>query len=92
MKIRTESEMEEAIAKHQLLGLFVGVIVVMIVVALTITSPSKKEDRSINRTCYDVCKTIASKDWESNSAFLPRSKFLIKLRDCMEECRLENVE
>ena len=92
MKMRTEAEMEEAIAKHQLMGLLVGVIVVMIIVALTLVHPSKKQDRSINKACYEVCKVIANKDWKSDTAFLPRSKLLIKLRDCMGECRLENVE
>jgi hypothetical protein len=55
MKIRTESEMEEAIAKHQMLGLCVGIAVVMIVVWLTLPGNVEQE---ANKTCLISCTEL----------------------------------
>lgn len=68
--------------------LSVGIIIAMIIVWLTINVPINKQDRAINKQCYKVCKSMIE-DWETRSSLMPRARYLIKLRDCMQECRLE---
>ena len=57
MKMRTEAEIEEAIAMHQMLGLCIGIVVVMIVSWLTLPSD---EQQIANRTCFQQCKEVIS--------------------------------
>ena len=58
MKMRTEAEIEEAIAMHQMLGLCIGIVVVMIVAWLTLPSD---EEQIVNRACFQQCKEVISK-------------------------------
>tara|TARA_R110002072_G_scaffold108045_1_gene234742 strand:+ start:198 stop:467 length:270 start_codon:yes stop_codon:yes gene_type:complete len=55
MKMRTEAELEEAIAMHQMLGLCIGIVVVMIVAWLTLPSD---EEQIVNRACFQQCKEV----------------------------------
>jgi hypothetical protein len=57
MKMRTEAEIEEAIAMHQMLGLCIGIVVVMIVAWLTLPSD---EQQKVNRACFQQCREVIS--------------------------------
>ena len=64
MKMRTEAELEEAIAMHQMLGLCIGIVVVMIIAWFTLPSD---EEQIFNRVCFQQCKeVIASSHGEFN--------------------------
>tara|TARA_R110000796_G_scaffold240630_2_gene361791 strand:- start:1199 stop:1486 length:288 start_codon:yes stop_codon:yes gene_type:complete len=55
--MRSEEEMEELIAKNQLLGLCISALLVMVLVWATLPS---EDNQLINRVCAQQCKEIIS--------------------------------
>jgi hypothetical protein len=88
MKMRTEAEIEEAIAMHQMLGLCIGIVVVMIVAWLTLPSD---EEQIVNRACFQQCKeVIASGHGEFNISSGPY--YFEEMGKCHRACTLEKNE
>ncbi len=88
MKMRTEAEIEEAIAMHQMLGLCIGIVVVMIVAWLTLPSD---EEQIVNRACFQQCKeVIKSSHGESNISSGPQ--YFKEMGKCHVVCTREKNE
>ncbi len=88
MKMRTEAEIEEAIAMHQILGLCIGMVVVMIVAWLTLPSD---EEQMVNRACFQKCKeVIKSSHGEFNIGSAP--SYYEMMGDCHVACTREKNE
>ena len=72
--------------------LIVGMVVAMVIVWLTLNSPSE-EERNFSRICYTACKEIINEQFSDAEASIGlRTKLLIELRECMQECRKEKNE
>ncbi len=88
MKMRTEAEIEEAIAMHQMLGLCIGIVVVMIVAWITLPSD---EQQKVNRTCFQQCKeVIKSSHGEFNISSGPQ--YFEEMGKCHVACAREKNE
>ena len=88
MKMRTEAELEEAIAMHQMLGLCIGIVVVMIVAWLTLPSD---EEQIVNRACFQQCKeVIKSSHGEFNLSSGPY--YFEEMGKCHAACTREKNE
>lgn len=72
--------------------LVIGSIIVMILVWLTLNVPPK-ERRAYTSECYDICKAKVSEEHNFKSGkFLARTKFIVEMGECMDECREANYE
>ena len=88
MKIRTEAEIEEAILRHQLLGLCIGIVVVMIVAWLTL--PSDEQRRS-NSACFHQCEEVIDSRYGELNIFSGPSYFE-EMGKCHRDCTQEKNE
>ena len=88
MKMRTPSEIEEAIAMHQMLGLCIGIVVVMFVAWLTLPSD---EEQIVNKACLQQCKeVIKSSHGEFNLSSGPY--YFEEMGKCHAACTREKNE
>ena len=88
MKIRTEAEIEEAILGHQLLGLCIGMVVVMIVAWLTLPSD---EQLKVNSDCFQQCEEVINGNRGELNIFSGPSYFE-EMGKCHRDCTKEKNE
>ncbi|MHA2060954.1 MAG: hypothetical protein ACYTDW_12055 [Planctomycetota bacterium] len=90
MKMRTEAEIQEAIAMHQLLGLCIGIVVVMIVAWLTLPSD---EEQIVNRVCFQQCKEVISSNGEYGQLnIFSGPSYFEEMGKCHKDCTMEKNE
>jgi len=88
MKRRTEAEIEEALLRHQALGLTIGIMMVMIIVWLTLPNP---KEQITNKYCFQQCKEwINDKHGELNIFSGP--SFYTEMKQCLRKCTKEHNE
>ena len=64
----------------------IGSVIVMVLVWLTLNVPPK-ETRKYTKQCYEICKEQVSQELDfDRGAFLVRTKFIIEMGECMDDC------
>jgi hypothetical protein len=93
--MRSEAEMEELIAKNQLLGLFISSLLVMVLVWATLPS---EDAQLINRACAQQCREVVDLVDSSIPSLPPslpdqvilspddRTSYFDELNDCYDAC------
>ena len=63
-----------------------GSVIAMALVWLTLNVPPK-EHRKYTKQCYEICKEQVSQELDfDRGAFLVRTKFIIEMGECMDDC------
>ena len=73
--------------REEVVGLLIGLLVTMVVVALTLPT---KQSLEINRECYESCKILIKERKEKD--FWSGATYFSKLGDCMDVCTEERNE
>ena len=93
--MRSEAEMEELIAKNQLLGLFISSLLVMVLVWATLPS---EDAQLINSVCAQQCRELVDLVDSSIPSLPPslpdqvilspddRTSYFDELNDCYDAC------
>tara|TARA_R110002110_G_scaffold283415_1_gene497614 strand:+ start:139 stop:435 length:297 start_codon:yes stop_codon:yes gene_type:complete len=93
--MRSEAEMEELIAKNQLLGLFISSLLVMVLVWATLPS---EDAQLINSACAQQCRELVDLVGSSIPSLPPslpdqvilspddRTSYFDELSDCYDAC------
>tara|TARA_R110000851_G_scaffold220026_1_gene372792 strand:+ start:713 stop:1009 length:297 start_codon:yes stop_codon:yes gene_type:complete len=96
--MRSEAEMEELIAKNQLLGLFISSLLVMVLVWATLPDEGSQ---LINRACAQQCRELVDLVDSSIPSLPPnlpdqvilsradRTSYFDELNDCYDACAEE---
>lgn len=80
------SEIEKKMLEKDMVVLAIGMIIAMVIVWLTITVPPK-EQRAYTSECYEICKEDVNQRYDfEKGMLLTRSKFIIEMGKCMDEC------
>ena len=79
-------DIEKKMIENDLVLLAIGLIIAMMIVWLTITVPPK-EHRKYSKECYDICKEQLADEIDfEKGAFLVRTKFIVEMGECMDDC------
>ena len=79
-------EIEKKILEKDGTIMVIGSVIVMVLVWLTLNVPPK-ETRKYTKQCYEICKEQVSQDLDfDRGAFLVRTKFIIEMGECMDDC------
>ena len=82
----TPSEIEKKILEKDGTIMVIGSVIVMVLVWLTLNVPPK-ETRKYTKQCYEICKEQVSQELDfDRGAFLVRTKFIIEMGECMDDC------
>ena len=82
----TPSEIEKKILEKDGTLMVIGSVIVMVLVWLTLNVPPK-ETRKYTKQCYEICKEQVSQELDfDRGAFLVRTKFIIEMGECMDDC------
>ena len=73
--------------RQEVVGLLIGLLITMAVVALTLPSEKTKE---VNKVCYEDCKMLIKED--KKKRFWSGASYFNKLGECMEACTEEKHE
>ena len=80
-------DIEKKIIEKDSVLLVIGIGIAMILVWLTLNVPLK-ERRAYTSECYDICKSKISEEHNFKlGKFLARTKFIIEMGECMDECK-----
>ena len=87
------SEIEKKMLEKDMVVLTIGTIIAMVIVWLTITVPPK-EQRAYTSKCYEICKEDVNQRYDFDKGrLLTRTKFIIEMGECMDECeRVKNEQ
>lgn len=76
------SEIEKKMLEKDMVVLAIG----MIIVWLTISVPPKKQSAYTSK-CYEICKEDVNQRYDFDKGrLLTRTKFIIEMGECMDEC------
>ena len=79
-------EIEKKILEKDGTLMVIGSVIVMVLVWLTLNVPPK-ETRKYTKQCYEICKEQVSQELDfDRGAFLVRTKFIIEMGECMDDC------
>ena len=73
--------------REEIMGLLIGLLITMIVVALTLPT---KESLEINKQCYEECKILVKKN--KDRGFWTGATYFSRLGDCVDVCTEEKDE
>ncbi len=73
--------------REEIIGLLIGMLITMIVVALTLPT---EESLEINRKCFEECKMLIVE--EEKKSFWSEASYFSRLEDCIEACTEEKNE
>jgi len=73
--------------REEIMGLLIGLLITMIVVALTLPT---KELLEINKQCYEECKILVKKN--KDRGFWTGATYFSRLGDCVDVCTEEKDE
>ena len=80
-------EIEKEILKKDGTIMVIGSVIAMVLVWLTLSVPPK-EHRKYTKQCYETCKEQVNLEYDFDKGkFLTRTKFIIEMGNCMDDCR-----
>ena len=88
-----DREYEEKLTSSTPINLFLGILIVMFIVALTL--PSRKEENKLFKACYNACKLEVEEDISFNGvepSFFVTSAILRMIGKCVNECEENGYE
>jgi|5_EtaG_2_1085323.scaffolds.fasta_scaffold95359_1 hypothetical protein len=80
-----ELEYEKRLAARDTLTLFIGILIAMVIVALTLDHPG--ETQGLYQHCYEVCKELIERQPLSKEGWFATSGVIEDIGSCMSECR-----
>ena len=86
MDYKHEKETEKRMLERDATMLIIGLIIAMVIVALTLNVPDGPYP-AFDKQCYEACKKMTNKsDVVKSKHFLTTSRYIIEINKCMDAC------
>ena len=86
MSSRHVREVEKLVIERDTFMLIIGLVIAMVIVALTINVPNATYP-AFDKRCYEVCKKLTDEVGVVKSKhFTSTTKYIIEINKCMDSC------
>jgi hypothetical protein len=86
MDYKHEKETEKHMLERDAAMLIIGLIIAMVIVALTLNVPDGPYP-AFDKQCYETCKKITNKsEIVKSKQFLSTTRYIIEINKCMDAC------
>ena len=86
MDYKHKKETEKHMLERDATMLIIGLIIAMIIVALTLNVPDGRYP-AFDKVCYNACKPWVAQEIEKgNHKFLTTTRYIIEINKCMKSC------